>query len=314
VDKPSIDNIAGWCEKGVTLSHARRLQQFEVADWLVQGTGLFPDATAAYDFAEQTFPDVARQTLINWVSVARQFPACIRIQSEWLTFSHYQVVLGIASGKDDKHCDERQRWLQQANDEKLTVAALRAAIVNQQYGVPAQPGAAPTPAGTPVPDAAPPVKKQPIQFLTAPVYRVLSRDLPKLQALAATRQTTPEALLVVAVEEYLAAHAEETAQAMATAKGKNDAWFQAQIGAGRERETQAARALANEQVKAWQAQDTAQRHADEQAKNQRFAAWLNTSELEQLESGANAVSRCFTDDEPLFAQMPIEQLVAEATA
>jgi hypothetical protein len=76
VDKPSIDNIAGWCEKGVTLSHARRLQQFEIADWLLQGTGLFPDATAAYDFAEQTFPDVARQTLINWVSVARLLRSC----------------------------------------------------------------------------------------------------------------------------------------------------------------------------------------------------------------------------------------------
>ena len=312
MDKPSIDNVAGWCEKGVSLSHARRLQQFEIADWLAEGTGLFPDATAAYDFAEQTFPDVARQTLINWVSVARQYPACMRIQSEWLTFSHYQVVLGIGSGKDDKHLDERRQWLQQANDEKLTVAALRAAIVNQQLGVPAQPTAAPT--DTPAPVAAPPVKKQPIQFLTAPVYQVLSRDLPKLQALAATRQTTPEALLVVAVEEYLAAHAEETAQAMATAKDKKDAWFQAQIGAGRERELQAHIALESERVRAWKARDTAQQQADEQAKNQQEVSWLNVLDLEQLVSGADAVSRCFTDDEPLFAQMPIGQLMAGATA
>jgi hypothetical protein len=296
VDKPSIDNIAGWCEKGVTLSHARRLQQFEIADWLAEGIGLFPHATAAYDFAEQTFPDVARQTFINWVSVARQFPACIRIQSEWLTFSHYQVVLGarggIGIGEEGRYggvpiLEARLSWLQQADDKKMTVAQLRLAIANEwalmNYPETIVGESEPLPATAPPVVPQPPVKK-PVHFLQVPVYTLLSAHAQRIKALARARRITPEMLVVDAIAEYLEAHRDEVADSVTKEKDENERKHLDMVSAAR--------------------------HVQQQTKRRA----VMVSEWQALDSGAATLSRRYPDDEPAFAQLPSEQLVPEATA
>jgi len=296
VDKPSSNNIATWCEKGVTLSHARRSQQFEIADWLVEGTGLFPDATAAYDFAEQTFPDIARQTFINWVSVARQFPACIRIQSDWLTFSHYQVVLGakggIGIGEEAKYggvpiLEARLSWLQQAHDKKMTVAQLRLAITNEwvltNFPETIVEESEPLPATTPPVVQLPPVKK-PVQFLQAPVYTLLSAHAQRIQALARARRITPEMLVVDAIAEYLEAHSDEVADSVTKDKEERERKFFHVVSAAR--------------------------HVKQQTERRAVAL----TEWEGLNSGSATLSRRYPDDEPAFAQLPSDQLVPEATA
>jgi hypothetical protein len=284
VDKPSINNVAGWCEKGVELSHARRLQQFEIADWLAEGTRLFADATAAYDFAEQTFPDVARQTLINWVSVARQYPACMRIQSDWLTFSHYQVVLGakggIPLGNESRYdgvplIESRLSWLQQAHDKRMTVAQLRLAVANETVLMDFPEMIATE--SEPDPAAEPPVVPQttvtkPVHFLRAPVYSLLSAHAQKIQALARARRISPEMLVADAVAEYLEAHSNEVADAVAKNNEDNERKFQDMVSAAR--------------------------HVKQQTQRRS----LMLTEWEDLSGGAAKLSRSFPDDEPLFAQ------------
>jgi hypothetical protein len=283
VDKPLNDNLSTWREKGVALSHARRLQQFEIADWLVEGTGLFPDAIAAYDFAERTFPDVARQTFINWVSVARQYPTCIRIQSDWLTFSHYQVALGakggIGAGEEARECapaiaqKARLGWLQQANDNKLTVAELRLAITNEwvlTHNPPAQ-ESEPAPEPPPVQTAPRPAKAQP-HFLEVPVHRLLSAQVKGIQALANARRMPPDMLVVAAVTEYLEAHANEVADAVAKDAEENEHRFRSICCSAKQVGQQA------------------------QQMSRAFG------ERAALKEGWASVSHEFPDDEPAFAQ------------
>jgi hypothetical protein len=274
--------VDAWREKGATLSRARRLQQFEIADWLVEGTGLFPDATAAYDFAEKTFPDIARQTFINWVSVARQFPACMRIQSDWLTFSHYQVALradGSLGAGNEKHDGgatviqhARLQWLQQAHDNKMTVANLRLGVTNEWVltHTPAQPPAEAAPAAAPA-VAPPPVKKR-TSFLETPVYQLLSAHTKGIQALASARRITPDMLVVDAISEYLAAHANELEDALIKDKEESERKFREMISAAKRAEQQA------------------------RAMSQLYA------ERSSLRHGWNSLSGHFPDDEPAFAQ------------
>jgi hypothetical protein len=287
--------VETWRERGMVLSRARRLQQFEIADWLVEGTGLFEDASAAYDFAEQTFPDVARQTFINWVSVAHQFPTCMRIQSDWLTFSHYQVALGARGclGAGSEKQDDgptliqhaRLTWLQQAHDNRMTVADLRLAITNEwELSRSTQPTASePEPVTAPQTTVAPRTKPQ-INFLEAPVYRLLPRHQYQIIALAQARKITPEILVVDAVAEYLAAHADEVGDAMDKAKEESERKFRTMVAAAK--------------------------HADQQTRWRLEAL----HERRRMLAGRDSLSRCFPDDEPAFAEAEVPTFTEQLEA
>ena len=84
--QPALDlpTEVNWKDRGIALAQEHRLRQFTIADWLLEGIELV-GATETYDLAEALFPQYARQTFLSWVMVAKHFPACIRIQSDFLT-------------------------------------------------------------------------------------------------------------------------------------------------------------------------------------------------------------------------------------
>lgn len=126
--------ITDWQQRVAVLAQEHRLRQFEIADLLVQGIEQF-GATATYDYAESLFPQYARATFQSWVTVAKHFPSSIRIESDWLTFGHYQVAQGAErdSFRPDRDESEIQVakemvWLRQADERRLSVSALRDTI------------------------------------------------------------------------------------------------------------------------------------------------------------------------------------------
>src|ERR1019366_207395 len=119
-----------WHIHGIELSKSHRRHQFQIADWLLEGIELL-GAVAAYDSAEALFPQYARATFTSWVTVAKHFPASMRIESDFLTFNHYQVVQGTQDKVPDDDSYElalESAWLRKADEQKMSVSVLREAI------------------------------------------------------------------------------------------------------------------------------------------------------------------------------------------
>jgi hypothetical protein len=220
-----------WCRRGLALSKDRRLSQFAVADWLVDGIEL-NGATAAYDFAEAVFPQYARQTFLSWVTVAKHFKPLFRIESDFLTFGHYQVAQGAE--RDPWRYDpdsefqvaKEMVWLRQADERRMSVSALRDAIAHafnlrQEAFFVDHPDAKPKPVDEPEPA---PVK--PSQSISA-AKEFKTPWLPKqtrwcLDELSRARRMTTEQLLARVVRDFIDAHTDEIGDAKLAA-AKRDA-------------------------------------------------------------------------------------------
>src|ERR1035437_1706382 len=111
-----------WHIHGIELSKSHRRHQFQIADWLLEGIELL-GAVAAYDSAEALFPQYARATFTSWVTVAKHFPASMRIESDFLTFKHYQVVQGCTGTSEEEKYKklflaQELVWLRKADESK----------------------------------------------------------------------------------------------------------------------------------------------------------------------------------------------------
>src|SRR5215831_10540 len=131
-----------WQEQGRALALAGKRHQWERADWILEGIELLGDS--AYAEAERIFVGYARGTFIQWAYVARAFPQSMRIDSDHLTFAHYQTVMGVNShprravGELSEEevtsltsQEMRLAWLRKVAEERWTVSVLRAAITHQ---------------------------------------------------------------------------------------------------------------------------------------------------------------------------------------
>jgi len=235
---------ASWRERGLALSHQHRGWQFDVADWLLAAGDLYKDdPTAAYDYAQQLFPQYARATFVNWAYVAKAFPASIRIDA--LSFGHHQAALAV----DDPAA--RLQWLERARDERLSIAALRAAIIGPKVGtsvglpdVPYTPAPYLAAPGTvavatiPAPASVQPVPQLP--SFAGQRYRdvaPLGKHTHNLDLLSFTRGVPQDQIVAEAVKLYLDSCADELAAAQqAHDDGNLTAWAQHVAKVDRQRE------------------------------------------------------------------------------
>jgi hypothetical protein len=231
-----------WEIRGSVLAQSLRLQQFVIADWIVEGIEQF-GATAAYDYAEAAFPQYARATIQSWVTVAKHFPASIRIESGHLTFGHYQVAQGSAKDSSNSESNELQAarelvWLRKADEHKMSVSVLRDAInrafeLRQQAFFDEHPDLKPT-----EPEPEPKPKSEPIKKKDAYGAEVKEFKTPwltqqtrwGLDELARARRVRPEQLAARIVQDFLDAHSDEIGDAEAAAnKRQAEVWAQMDV-------------------------------------------------------------------------------------
>ena len=218
-----------WQQRGSVLAQAHRLQQFEIADWLMLGIEQY-GATSAYDYAETVFPQYTRATFQVWVCVAKHFSAELRIESDWLTFSHYQAAVGAErdpwSNNPDSKLQVAQElvWIRKADEHKMSVSVLRDAIsrayeLRQQAFLDEHPE--PTEPPEPDPIKPDPIKKKDcyggvIKEFQTPWLRKQTRW--SLDNLARSRCVTTEQLLQRVIQDFLDAHSDECSDAELAAK------------------------------------------------------------------------------------------------
>jgi len=200
-----------WRERGSVLAQEKRLRQFEIADWLVLGIERY-GATKAYDYAESVFPQYTRATFQSWVTVAKHFPGSIRIESEHLTFGHYQVAQGAESS-----AAEEMVWLRKADEHKMSVSALRENIAHafelrHEAFLEEHPELKPA---EPEPE---PQKSKKKDAYGAEVKEFKTDWLKKqtrwsLDELARARHVTTEQLLQRIIQDFLDAHSDEIGDA-----------------------------------------------------------------------------------------------------
>jgi hypothetical protein len=207
-----------WRERGSVLAQEKRLRQLETADWLVLGIERY-GATKAYDYAESVFPQYTRTTFQSWVTVAKHFPGSIRIESDHLTFGHYQAAQGAEGG-----AAEQMVWIRKADEHKMSVAALREAIANAYRLL------HPDPTTTPVDEPEPEPKKvkrnifgKPIPEFKTPWLKHQTRWA--LDQLARARHVTTEQLLQRIIQDFLDAHSDEIGDAEKAAKKRQAEHF-----------------------------------------------------------------------------------------
>jgi hypothetical protein len=85
-----------WHKRGLELAKAHKKHQWECDDWILEGAELFGENV--YGEAQKIFVGYTRSTLYQWAYIARAFPTSIRIESDHLTFGHYQCVLSASWG------------------------------------------------------------------------------------------------------------------------------------------------------------------------------------------------------------------------
>jgi hypothetical protein len=222
--------ITDWQQRGSVLAQAHRLQQFEIADWLVLGIEQY-GATSAYDYAETVFPQYTRATFQVWVCVAKRFNSELRIESDWLTFAHYQVAQGAerdpwAQDPNSKlQVAQELVWLRKADEYHLTVSALRDTIarayeLRKEAFYNENPDARPKPVE---PEPQPEPKKPEkdcyggiIKEFQTPWLRKQTRW--SLDELARARRVTTEQLLQRVIQDFLDAHSDEVGDAELAAK------------------------------------------------------------------------------------------------
>jgi hypothetical protein len=217
VQQPDVTFVA-WNERGITLSKTHRRHQFEIADWLVEGIDL-SGATATYDAAEGLFPQYHRQTFVSWVTVARHFPASMRIESEFLTFSHYQTAQGSCFKSESVlACELELVWLRKADELHMSVSVLREAIRNEaalSQRVALGPSYEPEstePEPAPAPNAAkslPPGQKQWEELPRWIDYKLKE----SIEELATARHCKPYVIVLRAIADFIDAHSDELGDA-----------------------------------------------------------------------------------------------------
>ena len=233
-----------WQQRGAVLAREHRLQQLEIADWLLLGIEQY-GAISAYDYAESVFPQYTRATFQVWVCVAKRFNTELRIESDWLTFGHYQAAQGAerdpwAANPDSKlQVAQELVWLRQADDKRLSVSALRYAITNayelrKEAFYKENPDARPKPAES-EPEPRPEPKKVEKDCYGAELKELKTPLLPKrarsaLDQLAIARRVRTEQLLNRIIQDFLDAHSDEVGDAESAAK-KRAAKHEAQVDA-----------------------------------------------------------------------------------
>lgn len=336
-----VPEFAAWESKGLTLAQEHRLRQFAIADWLLEGCGLCSgNATAVYDTAERLFPQYARQTFLSWVTVARHFPPSIRVESEFLTFKHYQVVQGLPpeshpwrcmcrmSGLDacvcppfetDKQLQTAKKlvWLRKADERRMSVSLLRSAIANADT-LRTEPEPVPEPEPKPEPEKPEKPEKPKLGKWTAKEakrleqYRALPEFLEKrtrwaIEELARARRVRPDEIVLRAVQDYIDAHTDELGNAI-EAKNKREAEERA-ARAAVHAETEEERKLFAElkdKIQEELVRKNARVEAAHAARKARKQAEQEAREAELRQVAADAlkseaVSVAFPDDEPGFA-------------
>lgn len=114
--KPTGDlNLAGWVRAGTRLGAIGRAANWWIGDWLRFGNEKFGERYARA--ARVTGYDP--QTLMNMVYVATRYHVSQRREN--LAWSHHAEVAALDS-------DERERWLEWAEAERLSVRCLREEI------------------------------------------------------------------------------------------------------------------------------------------------------------------------------------------
>jgi hypothetical protein len=205
--------ISDWKSRGVELAHAHKKLQWQIADWILEGLNQpEADASFVYDTAESLFP-YCRSSLRQFAYIARIFPESMRIDSDCLTFSHYQAVLDVGSQvptPDNANNQQRRlEWLKQAHDRRLTVSALRLGIANE-FELATATGVPETNQTT----EQPPTKAKVAKAKSIPLgTRLSGRAEQQIKSLAAIRGIKPDMLVAHIVDDYLAAHADEVATA-----------------------------------------------------------------------------------------------------
>jgi hypothetical protein len=126
------EKIEQWKQKAAKLGKRESQHQWEIASWMLEGETLAAQAGPkkreeqgkVYDIAEEA-TGLERSTLRDWAYVARNVAPSLR--NDALSFHHHKQVAGLTPSQQEK-------WLRQAVDERLSVAALRKTIRTTQEG------------------------------------------------------------------------------------------------------------------------------------------------------------------------------------
>jgi len=229
--------MSPWKQRVAVLAQEHRLRQFAIADALVEGIEQF-GATAAYDYAEAVFSQYTRATFQSWVTVAKHFSASIRIESDFLTFGHYQVAQGagrdtwVNNPESKLQLTQELVWLRKADEHRMSVSALRNAIARAFELQDEKLGPVHSkPEPEPISDSKPKQKDcygAETRELKTPWMKKQMRF--HVDELARARRMTTEQLLARIVEDFLDAHSDEIGDAVAAAK-KRELEHDAQVAA-----------------------------------------------------------------------------------
>jgi hypothetical protein len=307
VTPPEYD---AWKARGTALSCETRILQFAIADWLVEGCDLCAgNATAVYDLAEKLWPNYARQTFLSWVTVAKRFPASIRIESEFLTFGHYQLAqshLANCSALPDGVME--LGWLRQADERKMSISVLRSAMENafelrQQATLDAARNT--DPASEPEPVKPQPKKAYfPGEEYTEKENNRLLACLPQrtrwaVKELAKIRRLQPAFLIVRAVQDFVDAHADELGSSIAAEEKRMEEFKAATAAAQVIEYEKRARASAHDEAR------KALRKVMGEAEA-RLAPLRDTQQMEEL--------RAWCQEEPFHTPAEFEERLASILA
>jgi hypothetical protein len=112
-----------WIAAGRRLGAIGRCSQWWIGDWIRYGNSKWGEKYA--EAARVTGYDVA--SLRNMAWVAARFDLSLR--SDTLTWSHHVLLAPLEA-------DEQRRWLERANQERLSVADLRIELRSRREGEP----------------------------------------------------------------------------------------------------------------------------------------------------------------------------------
>jgi hypothetical protein len=165
------------------------------------------------------------------VTVAKHFPASIRIESDWLTFGHYQVAQGAESDPWSKDSNSKLQvaqelvWLRKADEHKMSVSALRENIAHafelrHEAFLAEHPESKPEPVE---PEPKPEPRKAGKDAFGSEIKEFKTPWLSKqtrfhLDNLARARRVTTEQLLNRVIQDFLDAHNDEIGNAEIAAK------------------------------------------------------------------------------------------------
>jgi hypothetical protein len=110
-----------WVSAGATLSKIEGMVQFWLGDWWAFGEHHYGDRAQA--IRDGSLGDYSLQTLANYAWVARAVKASHR--REVLSFKHHEMVVGLPA-------KQQRQWLDRAEHEQLSAAAMKALIDQDQ--------------------------------------------------------------------------------------------------------------------------------------------------------------------------------------